>query len=185
MNEPAAAPVSAWTLATTFNRVALASFGGGLSAWSRQVVVEERRWLTEAEFVSALTVCRLLPGANQVNLAIFVGARLDGVRGAVAAVGGLLLVPVLLVLALAWLYGLYHQLPALQAVLRGMTAAAVALTFSMVYKTGRTCLTSLPAWLLMLASLVAVGGLRLPMIVAVGGLAPIALWWAWPRRAAS
>ncbi|MFO1072742.1 MAG: chromate transporter [Geminicoccaceae bacterium] len=184
MNEPPAPRVSSWMLATTFNRIAIASFGGGLSAWSRQVVVEERGWLTEAEFVSALTVCRLLPGANQVNLAIFVGTRLGGVRGAVAAVTGLLCVPVLLVLGLAWLYGRYHQLPALQAVLRGMTAAAVALTFSMVYKTGRTCLTSLPAWLLMLASFAVVGIFRLPLIVAVAGLAPIALWWAWPRRVA-
>ena len=63
-----------------FNHIALASFGGGLSAWSRQMVVEQQRWMSDAEFLSAMTVCRVLPGANQVNLAMFVGAKLRGVR---------------------------------------------------------------------------------------------------------
>ena len=81
--------VSIWRIAIAFNQIALASFGGGLSAWSRHMVVEQRRWMTDEEFLSAMTVCRVLPGANQVNLAVFVGARLRGVAGAIAAVTGL------------------------------------------------------------------------------------------------
>ena len=61
-------------LALTFNHIALASFGGGLSAWSREVIVVEKGWMAEEEFLSAITMCRILPGANQVNLAVFVGA---------------------------------------------------------------------------------------------------------------
>ena len=61
-------------LALTFNHIALASFGGGLSAWSREVIVVEKGWMAE-EFLSAITMCRILPGANQVNLAVFVGAK--------------------------------------------------------------------------------------------------------------
>ena len=72
-------------LALAFNRIALSSFGGGLSAWSRQVVVEERRWMSDAEFLSAMTVCRILPGANQVNLAVFVGSKLRGLAVSSAA----------------------------------------------------------------------------------------------------
>ena len=75
-------------LALTFNHIALASFGGGLSAWSREVIVVEKGWMAEEEFLSAITMCRILPGANQVNLAVFVGAKFRGVLGAIAAVIG-------------------------------------------------------------------------------------------------
>src|SRR5262245_66468225 len=75
-------------LALTFNHIALASFGGGLSAWSREVIVVEKGWMAEEEFLSAITMCRILPGANQVNLAVFVGAKFRGGGGAIGAVGG-------------------------------------------------------------------------------------------------
>src|SRR6478735_6773918 len=96
--------ISIWRIALNFNQIALASFGGGLSAWSRHMVVEQRRWMTDEEFLSAMTVCRVLPGANQVNLAVFVGARLRGVPGAIAATAGLLAAPTLIVLVLGALY---------------------------------------------------------------------------------
>jgi hypothetical protein len=57
--------VSLLDLAWTFNHIALASFGGGLSAWSREVLVLEKQWMGEAEFLSAMTMCRILPGANR------------------------------------------------------------------------------------------------------------------------
>jgi chromate transporter len=67
--------VSLFELAWTFNHIALASFGGGLSAWSREVLVVEKEWMGEAEFLSATTMCRILPGANQVNMAVSPGRR--------------------------------------------------------------------------------------------------------------
>ncbi len=71
--EAGPAKVSLRELALTFNHIALASFGGGLSAWSREVLVVEKQWMGEAEFLSAMTMCRILPGANQVNMAVFAG----------------------------------------------------------------------------------------------------------------
>ena len=62
--------VSLLELAWTFNHIALASFGGGLSAWSREIIVVEKKWMGEEEFLSAMTMCRILPGANQVNMAV-------------------------------------------------------------------------------------------------------------------
>src|SRR3954468_19508434 len=75
------ARVSLVELALTFNHIALASFGGGLSAWSREVLVVEKQWLGEAEFLSAMTMCRVLPGANQVNMAVFAGSKMRGLAG--------------------------------------------------------------------------------------------------------
>ena len=82
----APAPVaSTWEIALTFNEISLSSFGGGLSAWSREMVVARKKWMDDPEFLSAMTICRILPGANQVNLAVFVGTKLNGIRGAGAA----------------------------------------------------------------------------------------------------
>ena len=179
MSETLRVPI--WRIALCFNHIALASFGGGLSAWSRQMVVEQQRWMTDEEFLSAMTVCRVLPGANQVNLAVFVGARLRGVPGAIAAIAGLLAAPMLIVLALGAFYIAHRSDPSVQAVLRGMTAAAVALSLSMAYRTGRTCLHSPIAWALFAAALLASTVVRLPLLVVLLVLAPLAMWWAWPR----
>ncbi|HYZ42345.1 MAG TPA: chromate transporter [Stellaceae bacterium] len=191
MSEAAVAPVDAppspstLQLALTFNRIALASVGGGLSAWSRQVVVEDRGWMTDEEFLSAMTICRVLPGANQVNLAVFVGTKLRGASGALAAVCGLLALPVMIVLGLGAFYLAHRGDPSVQAALRGVIAASVALSLSMAYKTGRKELRSWQAWLLFGAAFLFSAIFRVPLLALLAVLAPAGLFWAWPRRPAA
>jgi chromate transporter len=127
-------PVPLWAIAFTYLKIALESFGGGLSAWTRQAVVEERRWLTDEEFLSAMTLCRLLPGPNQINFAVYLGTRLRGWKGAAAALFGLVAVPLTLVLVAGRLYFRYHHLPAMDSALSGMAAVAIGLTLSMGFK---------------------------------------------------
>ena len=129
-----------WEIARTFNEISLSSFGGGLSAWSREMVVARRKWMDDPEFLSALTICRILPGANQVNMAVFVGTKLNGIRGAGAALAGLIAMPTVLLMGIAALYAAFQHSHAVQHVLAGFAAAAVAMTFQMVWKTGRTTL---------------------------------------------
>jgi len=168
-------------LALTFNHIALASFGGGLSAWSREVIVVERRWMEDEEFLSAVTMCRILPGANQVNLAVFVGVKFRGIPGAVSAVFGLTFLPVVIALTLAYFYFQFHHLPAVQGTLKGAAAAAVALTLSMVFKTGRKCLVSFVPVALFVAIFLMNGLARWPLLACLSLLAPLAVAWAWPR----
>lgn len=182
MSEPAGGRPSFFELAATFNRIALASFGGGLSAWSREVVVVEKKWMSEEEFLSAITMCRILPGANQINLAVFVGAKLGGMGGAVASVFGLTCLPVLIVIALGYGYFTFHHVPALQSILRGATAAAVALTLAMAIKTGRKCLGGMVPILLFAAIFVLNGLLRWHLLPCLALLAPLSLVWGWPRQ---
>jgi chromate transporter len=168
-------------LALTFNHIALASFGGGLSAWSREVIVVEKGWMAEKEFLSAITMCRILPGANQVNVAVFVGAKFRGVAGAVASVAGLSFIPVLIILGLGYAYFQFHRVPALQGVLRGAAAAAVALTLAMAVKTGRKCLKGVVPMLLFVAIFIMNGLLRWPLLSCLALLGPLSLVWGWPR----
>lgn len=173
--------VSLWELALTFNHIALASFGGGLSAWSREVLVVEKKWMEDEEFLSAVTMCRIMPGANQINLAVFAGTKMRGVPGAVISVIGLTTVPVILVLILGYFYFKFHKIPALEGILHGASAAAVALTVAMAIKTGKKCLGSWFPILLFAASFVLNGILRWPLLATLAILAPIGLIWAWPR----
>ncbi|OBC06738.1 chromate transporter [Mycobacterium sp. 852013-50091_SCH5140682] len=173
--------VSLFELAWTFNHIALASFGGGLSAWSREVLVVEKGWLGEAEFLSAMTMCRILPGANQVNMAVFAGTKMRGMAGAAAAVLGLCAMPLVIVLALSFAYFRFKEVPAVKGVLHGASAAAVALTLTMVIKTGQKCLTGVVPVLLFAGAFVLNGVLRFPLLGTLAILAPISLIWAWPR----
>ncbi len=176
MNEPP----SAWMLARAFNQIALESFGGGLSAWSREIIVQRRNWLTEEEFLSASTICRILPGANQVNFAVFVGGRLRGAWGAIAAVLGLIAMPMLLVLLVGALYLRFRDDPALQQFLSGMASAAVGLTLSVAWRQGRHVLVSAVPIALFVASLAA-GVMRVPLWQILVVLAPVGYFWASTR----
>lgn len=185
MSEPVtpAPKVSLLQLASTFNHIALASFGGGLSAWSRQVLVVDKGWLDEEEFLSALTMCRILPGANQVNFAVYVGTKLAGVLGVIAALVGLCLMPLVFVLVMAYVYFRFKEVPAVKGVLHGASAAAVALTVAMVIQTGRKALVGVVPVLLFAGAFVLNGILRWPLLTTLAILAPLSLIWAWPRKA--
>ncbi len=174
--------VSLFELAWTFNHIAIASFGGGLSAWSREVLVVEKNWMGEEEFLSAMTMCRILPGANQVNMAVFVGTKMGGIPGAAAAILGLCLMPVVFILAMGYIYFRFKEVPAVKSVLHGASAAAVALTLAMVIKTGQKCLKGLVPVLLFAATFVLNGLLRWPLPVTLAIVAPVSLIWAWPRE---
>ena len=176
--QPAA---SSWEIAVTFNEISLSSFGGGLSAWSREMVVARKKWMDDPEFLSALTICRILPGANQVNLAVFVGTKLNGLRGAGAALAGLIFMPTALLMGIAALYAAFQHSHAVQHVLAGFAAAAVAMTLQMVWKTGRTTLTSVVPVLLFAVTFVLAGVLRWPLWVTLLVTAPFGVSWAWRR----
>jgi chromate transporter len=170
-------------LALCFLKIALVSFGGGLSAWARQVIVEERRWLSNEEFLTAMTLSRLLPGPNVTNMAIYVGTRFHGLSGACAALAGLTLVPLAIMLGLGVVYFHYHRMPAFQAVLTGLVAAGAGLTLSMAVKSGMEIIRQPVAVALAVAAFIGVAILRWPLLLVLGVLAPIGLVWYWPREA--
>ena len=80
------------------------SFGGGLAAWMRREVVQRRGWLDDQQFLSGYALSQLVPGATNVNLAVFIGTQLRGAPGAIACFCGLTALPVAIVLGLGILY---------------------------------------------------------------------------------
>src|SRR5262249_36874696 len=115
---------------TAFFRLGATSFGGGTAAWLYREIVERRHWIDNSDFLSGAALGRLMPGSGGVNLTVQVGQRLRGGSGAAAAGLGLLSGPLAIVLALAAGYSRISQSAALHAVLDGITAAAIGLTFA-------------------------------------------------------
>jgi len=151
------------------------SFGGNTAAWLYHHIVRRRHWVTDAEFLSGVALGRITPGSGGVNLTVLIGQRLGGSRGALVAVVALLSGPLAIVLALAIAYARVGWNPALHAVLDGIAAAAIGLTFA----TGLTLLrwrrAEIGPLTITLATVLCVGVLRWPMIPVVLCLAPISI----------
>ncbi len=123
---PAPAPANCWVLFWAFTRLALQGFGGVL-AIAQTELVERLRWLRRDEFVELLSIAQVLPGPNVVNLSLMIGDRYFGVRGAFTALAGMLLLPSVLVIALAALYSELAMHPVAVNALRGMGAVSAGL----------------------------------------------------------
>ena len=116
-----------------FSKIGMSGFGGVLP-WARRTLVEREKILTSEEFSAILGICQIVPGPNVVNLAVCVGSRFGGARGAVAAVLGLTLGPIAIVMLLATLYEHYSHLDTVQGFLRGISAVGVGLIASTGFK---------------------------------------------------
>lgn len=183
-----ARPAGPWELFTAFSRLALQGFGGVLPIAQRELV-EKLGWLTAAEFAERLSVGQVLPGPNVVNLALMVGDRFFGLRGALAALAGMLVLPMALVLVLAASYQGLADVPAVVGALRGMGAVAAGLVLAMALKLlptlasnplGRTLWA--PAALL---CALAVAWWRWPLVAVIaglGGASCLLAWWKLGRR---
>ena len=166
-----------------FARVSALAFGGVLP-WARHVMVEQRRWLTPDEFTDTLALCQLLPGPNIVNMSVAIGARFHGIRGALAAVLGILGVPVAVVLILAAFYAEFADVPAVGRALAGMAAAAAGLIMGMAAKMADPMLRRRfwPAATFIALTFVAVALLRLPLWPVLIVLAPLSVAAHWRLR---
>ncbi len=177
---PDRAPPTLSQFAAVITRIGLTSFGGGVSGWMMRVVVRERGWISEAEFLAGFGVCQIFPGINVVNLAIWLGYRFFGGRGAVAGALAMVVPPGLLALGLVSLLAGVADIPLVQAALDGVAAAAIGLGATMGVSAARRCLSPGPA-AVMLAVFVAVGVLRLPLLWVLLPLALLSVALAWRR----
>lgn len=165
-----------------FAKMAVCGFGGVL-AWSRRIIVQERGWLTAEEFNEQLALCQVLPGGNILNFSIMYGSRCAGVLGALAALLGLIGPPMVLMIIAGILYRRYGAVPALHSMFASLAAAAagllVATATQMVRATFKDRLR--PAHLVTAATFVAVGVLRWPLLWVMAMLLPVSValaWWA-------
>ncbi len=185
--EPAAElprPASTGDLFFTFNRLALQGFGGVLAVAQRELV-ERKRWLSRDEFVEMLALSQVLPGPNVVNLALMFGDRFFGLRGAFAALAGMLAVPLAIVMALTAAYAEFSRLAVVSGALRGMGAVAagliVATAIKLMATLGGNRLGPLLATAFAVLTFVTIVWLQWPLVWVVAGLGIVAFAIAYLR----
>lgn len=170
--------VGLFDLLRTFLRLGAMTFGGSVQAWVHREVVQRRGWLDDKAFLSGLTVAQVLPGANPVNIALYVGLQLRGAAGAAAAVLGMVVPAFCVILCLGYLYGRYGHGQEVHFVLGGLAAAGVGATLAMGVKVARALPRDVMAPLTALVVFAIVGVLRWPMIPVVLAVTPVSVAWA-------
>jgi chromate transporter len=171
--------VSLGTLAATFAKIGLMSFGGALSGWMYREVVQRRQWLGEEEFLGGLALGQIMPGANVANLSLFIGQRLRGGAGALAALLGMLLPPMVLVVLLAAAYLRLADIAWLHRMVGGVAAAAIGLTAMVGIRATRRVERRPAPLAVLLAIFLAVGVLHWPMVPVVLAVTPASLAFAY------
>src|SRR5215470_11688021 len=181
---PLARPASLTELFTAFTALALQGFGGVLAV-AQRVLCEQRRWLSRDEFVEILAVGQVLPGPNVVNVSLMIGDRFFGWRGALAALAGMLSVPLVIVLVVTAIYTEYAQNAAVAGALKGMGAVAAGMIVGTALKLApvlRSNPMGRPACLVIAAiGFACVAVLRWPLLWVLPVLGIAACAFAWGR----
>src|SRR5213593_1428543 len=165
-----------------FFRTGARGFGRAL-AWGRRMLVEERSWLTTPEFTDIFSVSNFLPGPNVLNVTVIVGSRFHGVPSALAAVLGLIALPLVIVLVLAALYARLGQTPGIDAILRGLGAVVAGLVIATALKMAGSLLRAPRFVGFLLVTVGAIALLRWPLIPVLLGFGTVSVLVAWIRRA--
>ena len=178
----AAREVSLPELFTGFLIIGLLGFGG-LAMSAYHMIVEKRRWVEQKEFVEMFAICSLLPGGNFMNTTIMVGARYQGALGAVVSMSALLLMPLLILIAVAVTYDHFSYLPDVRAAMGGAASTAAGLIVATATKLGRGVVWRMAPVFFALTTFGVIAFLRAPLWLVILVIAPLSvLWTLWKGR---
>ena len=168
-------PTSLFKLFVTFFRIGVFTFGGGYAMIPliEKDIVERNRWVGREDFVDLLAVAQSAPGIFAVNMAVFIGYKLRGTRGAIAAALGCVLPSVVIILLIALFFRQFRHLPVVNNVFMGLRPAVVALIAVPVFSVAKSAkLGWSTAWIPVLSALLIVAfGVSPVYVIAVAALA--------------
>jgi chromate transporter len=166
-----------------FGLIGLTSFGGATFTYLYSEFVDRLGWLSHEEIMNYRALSQLLPGANQGDLAVLVGRRLCGLRGAIAALLAVILPGALLMLLLSVLYFRGGHLPGVAPFFKGIGPAAAGLALANgLQASGRELRSFRSAWLLPVTVAIVLL-LRPPTLVVIAVLGAVGVFLFRPRRA--
>jgi chromate transporter len=171
-----------WIIFREFLLIGAVSFGGGIVAYERILLVDKRKWLTPDEFMATLAISQTMPGLNSVNLALLAGDRLRGFFGACVACIGLILPGGLFVLIAGVAYSEGADHPIMNILLAGIAAGATGLLASITYKIGDQHFRHMRSLLMIIATFVLMSVLKLSLVTVLLIMAPIGLFLYRPRK---
>lgn len=176
--EPVGAGVTLGAIFIAFLHLGCTSFGGGTGGWVYREMVQRRRWIDERAFLGEMALGQSLPGANGIKMSVLVGRRLKGGAGAFVAPTALLLGPFVIILLVGAIYGRLGDHRTVHAVLDGVAAAVVGLSFATGINAIAKGASDPGSIAVAAATVLGVGVLGWPMLPVMAGLAPISIGMA-------
>ena len=174
--------VNLWDIFLQFLIIGAISFGGGIIAYERILLVEKRKWLNADEFMAYLAISQTMPGLNSVNLAVLTGDFLRGITGSVCAVLGLLLPGSAFILGIGILYSSNSNHPMANIILAGIAASATGLLAAITYRIGGDHWRHMKSLVIVLATFVLMSLFKLSLLAVLAIMAPIALYLYRPGK---
>ncbi|MFN4284112.1 MAG: chromate transporter [Alphaproteobacteria bacterium] len=178
MNDEEKPPIPLFALLVSFFRVGMTAFGGGTASWTYRELADRRGWIDHQVFVTGLTFSQVMPGANPVNLALYLGMQLRGGLGGFIAVVGLVTPAFCLIILIGLLYNWLSAYPATSVLLGGVAAVGVGATLSVGAKLAQVMVKK-AEWtarimqgLIAVATFAAIGIMRWPTIPVVAVAVP-------------
>ncbi|WP_233833855.1 chromate transporter [Paraburkholderia sp. ZP32-5] len=162
--KPPPGEITAFALFLIFTRIGLTSFGGGLSGWFMREFVHDRHWMSEDEFLDGLALSQALPGVNVKNLAIWIGYRLLGWRGAFAGFCGIIFPPAVVIILLGVFFSAIASFSLTHIALAGAAAGAIGLSLSMAITAARRLPPGVFPYLVLIATFAAAALFRVSLV---------------------
>jgi chromate transporter len=161
--------------------VGAVSFGGGIIAYERILLVEKRKWLNADQFMAYLAISQTMPGLNSVNLAVLTGDYLRGIKGSVIALLGLVLPGSVLVLLLGLVYTALTDHAITVLLLTGIAAGATGLLAAVTYRIGDAHWKKPISLLLIATTFILMSIVKLPLLEVLAIMVPIGLFIYRPK----
>ena len=180
MSSPAQSEITSKDLFFAFFKIGIQGFGGVLP-WARRVLVEERRWFTEEDFLDAWGLAQALPGGNIINLSIKFGMACTGPAGAAAGFFGLTFAPFVVMVLLGMAYTRYGHLPGIDGMLHGIGAAGAGLVSATGLKFAMSPRLRSPLAVFAVGAFVLSALLKWPLAGILLVLTPFSWWYCWER----
>jgi chromate transporter len=181
-DSPAPAPSpTLWRLTLAFALIGLTSLGGATFTYFYTEFVERRRWLSHEQLMNYRAISQLLPGANMADLAVLVGRRLGGLRGAVLSLTSIVLPGAIAMFALSIVFFRGGQIPTIASLFKGIGPAAAGLALANALQaSGKEVRSLRSAWLLPVTAL-AVIVWRPPTLMVIAILGAVGIFLYRPR----
>jgi chromate transporter len=161
--------------------VGAVSFGGGIIAYERILLVEKRKWLTADQFMAYLAISQTMPGLNSVNLAVITGDYLRGIKGSIVALLGLILPGSAIVLLLGFVYTALTNHAITVLLLTGIAAGATGLLAAVTYRIGDEHWKKPISLILITVTFILMSIVKLPLLEVLAIMAPISLFIYRPK----
>lgn len=175
------APPSSSAIFFLFAKIGLTSFGGGVGGWLMRELVTKKQWISQADFLSGMALSQALPGLNVVNLSIWIGYRLSGRNGAIAASAGMVIPPLICAILIFMAYDFFSDNKQVALVMAGIAAAAIGLSLEMGIRSTLFASRNLVSVIIISFIFISIVFFKWSFILIILVAAPLSIFISWLR----